>query len=469
MSISPHDPSLYGEHPHLESAPETEQTGPLLPLPPAPPAPEPCRQQWLGWLSYGLPVLAVLVGILWGSRLPGTQLPRTVGILLPLGVGLMVALGAARKSRTLVRLAWILGGMALAVVNWEFVPTGSGVSRWTAGARLRAVETADVHLDPADFQALYREGEKAVVEFPAWRPRLEAAQQHWQDGRVTAAVNEARARAKEDPAAALARLQELEKTLPAQSSLASLRADLAAGKREAVEAGLGSARKELADLVDRKDYPAIARLAERVAGKWDAVSRAAGAEAPLRDFCRQAAQARLAGAEQELATLRLEDRSADLDDLVRRLNAEWDKEVRAAGAQDALVAFSRQAAKARLESAGKELEALAAAQDWPAIASLAEKVADRWRDEAQSAGAEGDVEAFCRRAAQVCVAVVRKEFQELRAQHDYAGMARLVEQLEEAWGKESRTAGAEAELKDFLDRSEAILDSARAAGKLKPR
>jgi hypothetical protein len=423
----------------------------------------------LGCLSYGFPVAAVLLGIFWGWQLHGTQTPRIVGILLPLGVGLMGGLGAARKSRPLVRLGWLLGGMALAVVNWEFVPTGSGLSRWTAGARLHAAETADVRLAPDDFDTLYREGERAVAEFPQWKPRLEAARQHWAEGRLAAAVAEARDHAHGDPTGTLARLLELEKTIPPQGGSESLRAELTAGKREAVEAGLASARKELAALVARKDLAAIAPLTRRVAGQWDAVSRAAGVEGPLRDFCRAAASARLEPAEQELAALHAEDRNADLAGLLRRVNGEWDKEVRDSGAGETLAGFGRRVVKARLESADKELDGLAATADWPAMARLAEKVAGGWRDEAEAAGAGQDVDAFCRRAARLCVAAARKEFQQLRAQQDYAGLERLVEQLQTAWGKEALAAGAEDELKEFLDRSEAVLDSARAPGQLGPR
>jgi hypothetical protein len=471
MSISPHDPSLYGEHPRLESAPEPEpeQEGPLLPLPPAPAPPEPRWHQMLGCLSYGFPVVAVLLGILWGSQLPGTQTPRVVGILLPLGVGLMGGLGAARKSRPLVRLGWLLGGMALAAVNWEFVPTGSGLSRWTAGARLHAAETADVRLEPEQFQALYREGEKAVAEFPQWKSRLEAARQHWQDGRLAAAVADARGHAREDPAGTLARLQELEKTIPAQPASEPLRAELAAGKREAVAAGLASAHMELAALVARKDYAAIAPLTRRVTDQWAAVSLAAGAAEPLRDFCHDAARARLAPAEQELAALRLDDRNADLADLLRRLDGEWAKEVRDVGASETLAGFGRRVVQARLDSADKELDGLASAQDWPAMGRLAEKVVGQWGDVARAAGAGQDVDAFCRRAARLCVAAARKEFEQLRAQHDYAGLAALVVQLQGAWDKEARAAGADAELKAFLESSEAVLDNARAAGQLAPR
>jgi hypothetical protein len=308
-----------------------------------------------------------------------------------------------------------------------------------------------------------------VAEFPLWKPRLEAARQHWKDGRLAAAVTDARGHAREDPAAALARLQELEKTVPAQAGPGAVREELAAGKRAAVEAALASARKELADLVGRKDYAAIAPLAQRVVGRWEAVGRAAGAEGSLRDFCRAAARARLEPAEQELPALRVDDRHADLADLLRRLGGEWGKEARDAGAAEPLAAFGRRVVKARLESADKELDGLAAAQDWPAIARLAEKVAGQWREEARSAGAEEEVDAFCRRAARLCVAAVRKESQQLRAQQDYAGLARLVEQLQGAWGKEARAAGAEAEMKEFLDGSEAILDGARAAGQFGPR
>jgi hypothetical protein len=470
MSLSPHDPSLHGEHPRLESAPEPEPLqSPLLPLPPGPAPPEPRWRHLLGCLSYGFPVVAVLLGIVWGWQLPGTQTPRIVGILLPLGVGLMGGLGAARRSRPLVRLGWLLGGMALAAVNWEFVPTGSGLSRWTAGARLHAVETADVRLSPDDFEALYREGKRAVAEFPQWEPRLEAARKHWTEGRLAASVADARSQAHEDPTGTLARLQELEKTIPTQAHSEALRAELAAGKREAVEAGLASARTELAALVARKDFAAIAPLTQRVAGQWDAVSRAAGAEGALRDFCRDAARARLEPAEQELAALRVDDRNADLAGLLRRVNGEWGKETRDAGAREALAGFGRQVVKARLESADKELGGLAATADWPAMARLAEKVAGGWRDEAEAAGAWQDVDAFCRRAARLCVAAAGKEFQQLRAQQDYAGLERLVEQLRTAWGKEARAAAAEAEVKDFLDRGEAVLDSARAAGRLGPR
>ena len=81
----------------------------------------------------------------------------------------------------------------------------------------------------------------------------------------------------------------------------------------------------------------------------------------------------------------MDDRNADLADLLRRLNGEWSKETRDAGAQEALAGFSRQVVKIRLESAEKELGGLAATADWPAMARLAEKVAGQWREEAQAA------------------------------------------------------------------------------------
>jgi len=209
-------------------------------------------------------------------RTPVSQLSASVvlgvlGFLCPLCLaGLLKGLGETHYFRVIVtlsaiavsfwaawrrdwftRLRWIAIGLALAGLSAWFVPTLRGVSLWSAYRRveeLRALPPGDV----AEYQRGAAARRTLVEEFPSFAADVSTAEQAWLRRTVDEAVENADRQSKNDPHAALAHLQQLEKDLSRLEHFASVRNELESARRRTLEACAKAVRREAGELLGKK-------------------------------------------------------------------------------------------------------------------------------------------------------------------------------------------------------------------------
>jgi hypothetical protein len=134
---------------------------------------------WL--LLIGLCVAALVLL----TNLPSGHGPRIVGVLLPVGLGLLMAITVARRWG--VRLGCVVGGLMLAAVAWWFVPTTAGLSLWSAHRLADRLVTELNELRPADFNGYLKNQDVShdlvrlfpVRLFPAFQGPLYEARADW--------------------------------------------------------------------------------------------------------------------------------------------------------------------------------------------------------------------------------------------------------------------------------------------------
>jgi len=140
------------------------------------------------------------------------------------------------------RLTGMVIALALAGFALWFVPTGHGVSLWSAYRRieeLRALPAGDV----AGYQHGAVARRRLVREFPSLAPDVSEAEQAWLRRTVAAAIEDSDRRLDKDPDAALAQLHQLYKDLSRLEHYASVRKDLESARRRAVQACLKVAQQ----------------------------------------------------------------------------------------------------------------------------------------------------------------------------------------------------------------------------------
>jgi hypothetical protein len=129
-------------------------------------------------LGVGLAILACIAF----TQLPFSHTPRILAALLLLGAGIGTAITAMHAGGWRVRLACLGAGASLAVLAWWFVPTTGGLSLWSAqreadrcAAELEKLPAGDT----ASYQKRRAEQEPLIADFPEFQQRLQQAADAW--------------------------------------------------------------------------------------------------------------------------------------------------------------------------------------------------------------------------------------------------------------------------------------------------
>jgi hypothetical protein len=172
----------------------------------------------------------------------GTHAARVLALVVSAIIFAGMAFDNSNSRSWPTRLTWIVGANAFAGIALWFVPTLHGVNLWSAYRQieeLRALPAGDV--------AAYQRGAAArrtlVKAFPSFAADVKAAEQAWFRRIVDEAVENADRQLDKDPAAALARLQQLDKQLSRLDHYASVRKELGSARRRAVQACVKVAQK----------------------------------------------------------------------------------------------------------------------------------------------------------------------------------------------------------------------------------
>jgi len=281
-----------------------------------------------------------LVGLGW---LGGTHLPRVFLTLLAVAVGCTIGLWVAHRRGWYTRLGWIAVGLALAGVAGWFVPTTGGVTLWSAYRQmdeLSALPASDV---PGYVRGA-QQRRQLVAEFPTFADDVTSAENAWFRRTVDAAIEDADRQLETDPHKALAALRQLSRELAKLPHYALVQDELEAARRRALQTCEKAALEEVDDLLGKKQFDAVAK-------------RGAFWEGEL-------------GAE----------------DVAVQANADWRKE---------LLPKRRQALRARLETARKEINGMVEKERYQAVAKLGVKLARDLGDEAKAVGMDKDLDDLC--------------------------------------------------------------------------
>jgi hypothetical protein len=284
-------------------------------------------------------LVLIVLGLVGGGWLGTSHLARLFFALLVIGLSAGVALLLAPATRWGVRLAWVLGGLAVAALAWWFVPTSSGVSLFRAHRYLATLESL-----PAGEVAEYvrdRPLRKALVRgFPLLEPEVAAAEKRWLQRTVDAAIEEADEGRDSDPAQASMDLRELALQLSPLEHFHIIVEPLREARLRAFRARLTAVRKEIEGLLAKDRLVEVGTSAER-----------------------------------RTEELRSEAQALDVETEVT----------------DRLLAVRRLAFQRRLDAVQKEVRNLLAPNRAKA-AALAEKAAAMLRHEAEAVGMQADLE-----------------------------------------------------------------------------
>lgn len=277
-----------------------------------------------------------LVGL---GYLGGTHFPRLGIALLAVAVGFAAGISAARRRGWSVRLGWMAGGLAIAGLAGWFVPTTGGVTLWSA---YRQVD--ELNALPAGDIAAYTGGagqrKRLVAEFPSFAEDVAAAEKAWVRRSADAAIEEADRLLENDPHRALSGLQQLNDGLSRLEHYSLVQGELEAARKRARLACRKVARDEVEDLLGKKQFEAVARRGAFWADELAAEAKAAGEKAEVPEQLiaarRKAVAARLEASRREVADLMARDRFRAVADAGARLAADLDGEAQAVGMADDL-------------------------------------------------------------------------------------------------------------------------------------
>jgi hypothetical protein len=133
------------------------------------------------------------------------------------------------------RLTWMGAALALAGIAAWFMPTLHGVNLWSAYRQIEALRAL-----PAGDMAAYQRGAPArrilVEEFPSFAADVAAAEQAWLRRTVDEAIERADRQLEVDPHGALADLHRLSAELTPLEHYTSVRNELDAARRRALQA-----------------------------------------------------------------------------------------------------------------------------------------------------------------------------------------------------------------------------------------
>jgi hypothetical protein len=176
--------------------------------------------------------VAAVVGLCW---LGETHFLRVMIPLLALAVGFSVGISTTTQRLWHARLGWMVAGLAFAGLAAWFVPTLNGVSLWSAYRQVEELRTLPAG-DVAAYQGGAAQRRRLVEEFPSFVSDLRSADLAWLRRTVDAAIESADRQLENDPHAAFAELRQLNNELAALENFSSVRDELQAAQRRALQA-----------------------------------------------------------------------------------------------------------------------------------------------------------------------------------------------------------------------------------------
>jgi hypothetical protein len=186
--------------------------------------------QWAAVILLSVLGVMCLASVGW---LRGAHAPRLIAIAASSGVLAVMAFNHRRSWYS--RLTWMTIALALAAIAAWFVPTMHGVNLWSAYRQveaLRALPSGDV----VEYQLGAAARRRLVQDFPAFAQDVYAAEQAWLRRTVDEAVENADRQLEADPHRALTALQQLREELVQLELYPSVRNELEAARRRAVDA-----------------------------------------------------------------------------------------------------------------------------------------------------------------------------------------------------------------------------------------
>jgi hypothetical protein len=326
--------------------------------------------------------------------LPGVNLPRIAGILVPPVVAMALALRQWSRRAWYVHLAWHVIAVALAALAWWFMPTTRGLTYWEARHRLTQLDQVAAG-DLAEFLPRHAACQEAADQFPDLAARTTAIRDKWTGDTVEAAVAEAQALLPGDPVGASARLKSVRDDL----ALLSDSPKLTKARQRVVSLRLEAAAEELAALETEKKFPQIDQLRERLAADWGEEAKAVKLEGELHKFLERCATAtvrpEVEQAEEWLRKGDFDKAATCLRQVVRERAADLQFDAANTLVRDA----RRRVVQGRLEAARKEFLALVEDEKYADVALLQKRLAAEWGDEAKAAGTGPELDAFVQQCA----------------------------------------------------------------------
>src|SRR5262249_4726235 len=157
-------------HPSIRLPSPTSSWGPEPPRPSEPAQVLRMDQLLLVVLLLNL----VALGLIAFKKLPFSQAPQILSVLLLVALGLGAGITWARNRHWVIRLTLVAAGIGLAVAAWWFVPTTGGLSLWMAeqeaGRCLAELENLPIG-DADAYQKNLDAREETVAQFPGFQTR----------------------------------------------------------------------------------------------------------------------------------------------------------------------------------------------------------------------------------------------------------------------------------------------------------
>jgi hypothetical protein len=303
-----------------------------------------------------------------------------------------------------VRLGWVAAGLVGALAVRWFVPTTDGVSLW--GATRLASETEAIPVDDLDrYRSEEGRRQTAIRRFPGLETEIADAERAWLRRRVDAAIQDADRLLPADPIQASESLRKLAGDLAKLDHWKDVRDVLREARQRTVRGAVNAVGAELKAQLDRGDPAGVADTARRLVDGPDGLDAKAG-EVGLEDDARRgltelrarAVQVRLKAAEERLGPAAARGEYTAVRDGARKADAELAGEAKVAGVgaevSARLWAVRRQAVRACLDAARREVATLLAKDRFQAIAALGERLGNVLRQEAEAVGSGGDLDQF---------------------------------------------------------------------------
>lgn len=157
--------------------------------------------------------------------------------LIALGASAAILAGMAFHPRRswYSRLTGMTIALALAAIAAWFVPTLHGINLWSAYRQVEALHVLPPG-DIAEFQRSAAARRLLVQDFPAFAPEVQDAELAWLRRTVDEAIENADRQLEADPHRALTALQQLKAELAPLEQYSSVRDQLEAARRRAVDA-----------------------------------------------------------------------------------------------------------------------------------------------------------------------------------------------------------------------------------------
>jgi hypothetical protein len=189
-----------------------------------------CLSKWLAFVVLGVAGILCLDSVGWYRS---THIPRLA--VLGVSAGILAGMAFSRRRSWYRRLSWMAAALAIAGIAMWFIPTTQGVSLWAAYRQIEAVRAL-----PAGDVSGYQRGEAArrtlVKEYPSFAAVVREVEQAWLRRTVDEAIENSDRQLDKNPDTALAQLRQLHKELSRLEHYATVKKELEAARRRAVQA-----------------------------------------------------------------------------------------------------------------------------------------------------------------------------------------------------------------------------------------